>query len=210
MAEYRLFTGDIPHVSTPEFHQHRERAPHLEQPVHRPRLDMAYELVLDAVVRHHSSGAGHSAGVTDLGCGDGGLLSLLNQHDDKYDRYDLIAWGYDFQPSNQAGWDERGVTAELRDAFAPGHPGVILGDIAVMTEVLEHLAEPHGTVRWVGSHCRYVVASSPWNETAESHDECHAWSWDHAGYRALIEQAGYQVIRHETVGQFQLILGERS
>ena len=206
MAEYRLFTGDVPHVSTAEFHAARERAPHLEQPVHRPRLDMAYELILDVAHRHHQAGAGHPAGVSDLGCGDGGLLSLLGHEDDDL----LLAWGYDFQPSNQAGWDERGVTAELRDAFAPGHPGVILGDIAVMTEVLEHLADPYEVVRWVGQHCRYVVASSPWNETPESHDECHAWAWDHDGYRALIEQGGYTVLRHETVGQFQLVLGERS
>ncbi|MFC8447685.1 methyltransferase domain-containing protein [Kitasatospora sp. NPDC057223] len=209
MTEYRLFAGDVPHVSTPEFHEHRERAPHLEQPVHRPRLDKAYQLVLDAAARHHASGAGYSAGVTDLGCGDGGLLSLLKRHEDKYDRYDLAAWGYDFQPSNQAGWNERGVDAELLDAFAPGHPGVILGNIAVMTEVLEHLADPHGTVQWVGTHCRFVVASSPWTETPESHDECHCWAWDQEGYRALIEQGGYTVVRHETVGQFQVILGER-
>ncbi|MGW6912604.1 class I SAM-dependent methyltransferase [Kitasatospora sp. NPDC054939] len=209
MTEYRLFNGNVPHVSTAAFHASRERAPHLEQPVHRPRLDKAYELVLDAVERHQRSGAGHPAGVTDLGCGDGGLLSLLARHEDKYDRCNLSAWGYDFQPSNQAGWAERGVMAELRDAFAPDHPGVILGDIAVMTEVLEHLADPHGAVRRVGARCRFVVASSPWTETPDSHDECHAWAWDHDGYRALIEQGGYQVLRHETVGQFQVILGER-
>lgn len=206
MAEYRLFTGDVPHVSTPEFHEHRERAPHLEQPVHRPRLDKAAEFVLDAVSRHYKAGSQYTAGVSDLGCGDGGLLALLGRQSP--DR--VLAWGYDFQPSNQAGWAERDVTAELCNVFAPDHGGAILGDIAVMTEVLEHVADPHGVVRWVGAHCRFVVASSPWNESPVSHDECHAWAWDQDGYQALIEQGGYRVLRHETVGQFQVILGERS
>lgn len=42
MTEHRLFPdGTVPHVSTPAFHAHRERAPHLEQPVHRERRQQA-------------------------------------------------------------------------------------------------------------------------------------------------------------------------
>ncbi|MFG3051917.1 methyltransferase domain-containing protein [Kitasatospora sp. NPDC048239] len=210
MTEYRLFTGDVPYVSTAAFHEHRERAAHFEQPAHRPRLEKALKFIAAAYVWLAAEGV-NDITLSDLGCGDGGLLQFVGETIPDRDTLgvNFSAWGYDFQPSNQAGWDERGVTAELRDAFAPDHPGVILGDIAVMTEVLEHLADPHGTVRWVGAHCRFVVASSPWNETPESHDECHAWSWDHDGYRALIEQGGYEVLRHESVGQFQIILGER-
>ena len=206
MAEYKLFDGDVPHVSTAAFHAHRERAPHLEQPVHRPRLEMAAELVRDAATRHQLDRPGHATGVSDLGCGDGGLLSLLKGEDPNR----LLAWGYDFQPSNRAGWAERGVTAESVDAFAPGHGGVILGDIAVTTEVLEHVADPHGVVRWIGEHSRYLVASSPWNENPASHDECHCWAWDQDGYRALIEQGGFTILRHETVGQFQVVLAEKT
>jgi SAM-dependent methyltransferase len=200
MTEYRLFAGDVPHVSTAEFHEHRERAPHLEQPVHRPRLDTAAELVRDALGRLGPA----SRSVSDLGCGDGGLLSLLQADEG------VSCWGYDFQPSNQAGWRERGVRAYPYDAFGAGRDRVQFGNVAVMTEVLEHLATPHEVVRWVALRSRFVVASSPWTETPESHDECHCWCWDQDGYRALIEQGGFTVLRHETVGQFQLILGEQS
>lgn len=206
MTEHRLYPDDaVPYVSTAEFHADRARAPHLEQEVHVGRLRRAAAFINDAALRRS---AGHTSGepighlrVSDLGCGDGGLLSLLD---------DFEAWGYDFQPSNQGGWRDRGVTASLRDVFGDAQrSGIEFGDVSVVTEVLEHLADPHAVVRWIGDHSRYLVASSPWNETPESHDACHAWAWDLDGYRALIEQGGYRVLRHETVGQFQVILGER-
>lgn len=208
MAEYRLFPEkETPHVSTAAFHAHRERAPHLEQPVHRPRLEKAAEFVNDAALRAWSGNtSGEPLGriaVSDLGCGDGGLLSLLDQFGD------IEAHGYDFQPSNEAGWRERGVSAELLDVFGEDIGLVVPGLISVMTEVLEHLADPHEVVRWIGQHSRYLVASSPWNETPASHDECHCWAWDQNGYRQLIVQGGFTILRHETVGQFQVILAEQ-
>jgi 2-polyprenyl-3-methyl-5-hydroxy-6-metoxy-1,4-benzoquinol methylase len=204
VAEHRLYPeGTVPPVSTFEFHEHRERAPHLEQPVHRPRLDKALEFILDADERSGRQQRGCATSVTDLGCGDGGLLSLLKDHD-------FWPRGYDFQPSNAAGWAERGVSAQAFDVFGADQHRIIFGEIAVTTEVLEHLADPHEAVRFIGQMSRYLVASSPWNETPESHDACHAWAWDQDGYRALIEQGGFAVLRHETVGQFQVILGGRS
>lgn len=206
MAEYRFFPeGTVPHVSTAAFHADRERAPHLEQPVHRGRLEKAAEFVAQAASALHAArpDPAYCPYVADLGCGDGGLLQLLKAVPG------ITTMGYDFQPSNEAGWRERSVPAYRMDVFGADRDKVVLGDIAVTTEVLEHLADPHEVVRWIGQRARYLVASSPWNETPESHDECHAWGFDQDGYRALIEQGGFTVLRHETVGQFQIILGER-
>lgn len=203
MTEYRFFLeGTVPHVSTPEFHQHRERAPHLEQEVHQGRLHKAFEFAIHAL-QEHAPRVDRDVTLSDLGCGDGGLLSLLRGV------VGLDSWGYDFQPSNAAGWAERGVEAQETDVFGPYRDLLNIGDISVTTEVLEHLAMPHQVVRWIGTRSRYLVASSPWNETPESHDECHAWGWDQDGYRALLVQGGFEVLRHETVGQFQVVLGER-
>lgn len=198
MAEWRFFEGDVPHVSTAEFHVDRERAPHLDQPQHQPRLIRAAELV--AVAAQGS----RAATVSDLGCGDGGLLSLL------ISRYGLDCWGYDFQPSNTEGWAERGVTAEQADVFGADRDRIKLGDITVVTEVLEHIADPHAAVRWVGEHSRWIVASSPHTEGPWGHDECHAWAWDPDGYRALIEQGGFEIVEHNGLTPFQLILARRS
>jgi hypothetical protein len=140
--------------------------------------------------------------VSDLGCGDGGLLSLIQDR--------TVAWGYDFAPANVAGWAERGVDAEQMDVFGEDADRVKFGDITVVTEVLEHLADPHGAVRWIGEHSRFIVASSPWDEDPDWHDECHAWAFDRAGYRALIEQGGFRVLRQEQVGRFQVVMGMRA
>jgi SAM-dependent methyltransferase len=199
MTEHRLYPeGETPYVSTAAFHADRDRAPHLEQPAHRPRLHAAAALVHQA-----ARGLDEPATVVDLGCGDGGLLALLRP---------LACWGYDFQPSNAAGWAERGVAAHSADAFGADRDTVDLARIVVMTEVLEHLADPHEAVRWIGGELAagsYLVASSPWCEHPGAHDECHAWAWDFAGYADLVRQGGFRVVRHEPVGPFQLLLAVR-
>ena len=186
MTEWRLFDGDNPDVSTFAFHEHRPRAPHLEQPDHCSRLHKTAELI-----RHLAP-----ASVVDLGCGDGGLLSLIK---------DIPSWGYDFQPANAQGWADRGVTAEERDVFTTRGP-LRWGQVAVLTEVLEHLADPHGVVEWVSHHTTWVVASSPKDETAERHGDCHAWAWDLDGYRSLFEPH-FHVASHTTADWSQIIVG---
>lgn len=189
MAEYRFFDeGTRPHVSTFAFHAERERAPHLEQDDHRPRLLRVADLIRELKPKT----------VVDLGCGDGGLLSLLKSDD-------IEAWGYDFQPSNYAGWQERGVEAHLADVLNPRRD-VAWGEVAVLTEVLEHLADPHGVVAWVAENASYVVASSPWTDTPECHGAEHAWGWDVDGYRAMFAPH-FETLHHETVTWSQVFVG---
>lgn len=204
MAEWRLFPdGTIPHVSTFDYHRDRERAPHLEQEPHRERLRLAADMVADAAARLTGNGAWGTALVSDLGCGDGGLLSLLK---------DLPhvgpAWGYDWTPANAAGWEERGVAAVAADVFEADRDRVRLGDIIVMTEVLEHLADPHSILRWLaaGPRTRWLVASSPRFEDDRHHDGSHAWAWDTPGYAELLDGNGFEVVRHEAAGLFQVAL----
>lgn len=209
MSEWKLFDGDVAYVSTAAFHEHRERVAHLEQKVHRPRLLKAESFVVDAATRIIADRPATNARVevSDLGCGDGGLLQQLNAY------ATIDGWGYDFQPSNAAGWGERGVIGIPLDVFGGEHVihhDVTLGQIVVMTEVLEHLTDPHAVVRTIARqpHVKYVVASSPHTENSGSHDECHAWAWDVSGYSDLFRTAGYDIIRHETEGMFQVVLAQ--
>lgn len=201
--EWKLFDGETPYVSTFDYHKDRPRAPHAEQSDHRPRLDLA----LDFVVRCRPEA------VADLGCGDGGLVSMLVKA-----LPDTVIEGYDFTPSTREGWLERGVAGLCQHVNVfPEPPGPVIDpdieatleyiSVVVMTEILEHLARPHEVLSKINSE--YLVASSPWNETPNSHCESHAWAWDMAGYSALIEGAGFKIVLHQTAGSAQVVLAER-
>lgn len=188
MAEYRLFPeGTIPEYTQPAWYAKRERAPHLEQGAHQGRLHLTA-----AMIR-----AAQPATVVDLGAGDGGLLSLIR---------DIPSWGYDLQPSNLDGAWDRGVDVRYGDVVTGN---IDWAELAVATEMLEHLVDPHGFVKRIAEHAKWIVASSPWTETDQSFYAYHCWAWDLDGYRALIEQAGFEVVRHEQADMFQVIMGVR-
>lgn len=196
LSEWQLFEpGTVPEWTTPEWYAGRERAPHLEQAAHRERLKRA-ALFVDAAAKKYDLST-----AVDLGAGDGGLLWLLTQP-----RPWVRAWGYDLAPANVAGAKQRGVDVRLGDVVGGD---VEWGDIAIATEMLEHLVDPKAFVRRIAEHSRVIVASSPGWETGESHYEFHTWAWDWDGYKALIEQGGFQVARHEDAGGFQVMMGVR-
>lgn len=196
--EARLFPeGTVPEYCTAEWYAGRDSAPHVDEPLHRPRLELA---------AHHVRQIAHSLGLrslSDLGAGDGGLLWLLRQSG-------LNAWGYDLQQTNCDAAEARGVAVQLRDVLAD--PSIVFGDIAVTTEMLEHLVDPHAFVRRLldaERGPRAVAASSPRTETAEHHYEFHTWAWDMTGYRMLFEDQGWHVVRHDPCGMFQVLTAVR-
>jgi hypothetical protein len=197
--EYRFFEeGTIPEWTTPEWYEGRDRAPHLEESPHVWRLKKTAEFVLAMMYVHNDPQVPLS--VVDLGAGDGGLLSLVKYH------YPNV-WGYDLQPTNIDGAKERGVDVRLANVITDP---IEWGDIAVATEMLEHLVDPHAFVKEIAKRSVWLVCSSPNGETPESHYGFHTWGWDMDGYRALVEQGGYEVLDHQTDGMFQVILARLS
>lgn len=191
MAEWRLFPeGTTPEYTMPEWYATREAAPHLEQEGHRERLMFTASQVAREAMTQPT--------LVDLGAGDGGLLSLLGPA--------IKAWGYDLQPANLLAAKRRGVDVRYGDVLTED---IEWGHIAVATEMLEHLVDPHGFVRRIGEHSQVLVCSSPRFETAQSHYEFHTWAWDFEGYWALVEQGGWKVKRQLACGAFQLIVASR-
>lgn len=192
MAEWQLFEpGTVPEHTRPDWYAGRDAAPHVDEPWQRPRMDIAARMVRDIAAERHLTF------VSDLGAGDGGMLTLL-------DDPGLECWGYDLQPANVARASERGVHAELGDVV--NDEDLSWGEIAVCTEVLEHLVDPHAFVRKIWRNAQVLVASSPYTETAAAHYPFHTWAWDLDGYREMLEGAGWVVRRVETWSMFQVVL----
>jgi hypothetical protein len=193
--EARLFPeGTIPECATAEWYEGRESAPHIDQPAHQPRMLLAAKWVEELVTELNVGE------VVDAGAGDGGMLSILNLpgHVERY--------GYELSPAAVTTARSRGVNVEIGDAveFASGE-GIPVGDrwsLVIATEMIEHLVDPHKFVADLFADPRIVavVASSPWNETADNHYEFHLWAWDDDGYRSLFERAGWKVQRQERAG----------
>lgn len=200
--EWRLFDeGTIPEWTTPEFYAGRDAAPHLEQEGHRDRLLLTADMVERAIIRSDSPDFGPTT-VVDFGAGDGGLMSLIP-------RPLGFIRGFDLQPSNVEAAKMRGIEVELCDVVSELTPDWFepRNHIAVCAEFLEHLIDPHGFVaRLRGCPFTHLIASSPYTETADSHYAFHTWAWDRDGYRAMIEAAGWRVIRQETAWICQVLL----
>lgn len=190
--EARLFpAGTVPEHTTPDWYAERETAPHLEQAGHQERLRLAAQYV--GMVTTPGEGT-----VVDLGAGDGGLLSLLDVWQ---------CWGYDLQQSNVEAANIRGVAIHYGDVLEFPIPEV---DVIVVTEMLEHLVDPHGLLARIhASGSRWLVASSPYTETADSHYAFHTWAWDQRGYLDMIEAAGYRIVASSTAWICSVVLAER-
>ena len=190
--EWKLFEGDHSEFVTPEWYEGRVAAHHLEEDSHKERLHVAASLVNTAI------GMGAKT-VVDLGCGDGGLLQLLKN-------FGVKSWGYDLMQSNiDYAVQVRNVDARYTDFNSDD---IEYGDVAIMTEVLEHMIDPHKVVRELPS--KFLIASSPYNETDVSHYEFHLWAWDKAGYDALLAQGGYRIVNKLYVTNWsQVVLGVR-
>jgi len=194
MIEKRFFKEEIPYFSTEKYHADREAAHHLEQEEHNPRLLKAFELIKSLP---------NVKSVVDFGCGDGGLLSLLK---DKY-----ISYGCDFCPDNVKYANEVRKVNVYHENFTNNINSLIY-DLVVMTEVLEHMAEPHKFLKDLSeqSEVKYIICSSPWNETELETAGGHVWAFDREAYAKMITNAGWTIISHEdVVPRFQIILAKR-
>lgn len=185
--EWRLQASG--HPSTFEYHEHRERVDHLSQSWQSTRIYAAAKMARSVKPKT----------IVDLGCGDGGYLSVIQE-------YGYECWGYDFQPSNAEGWRERGVTAELRDVFN-NRDVPRWGELANCTEVLEHLDDPHGAVEWIARNAHYFVASSPVDERPGGEPDCHIYAWDFDGYEDLL-RPHFTILHHKVVDWSQVIMGK--
>src|SRR5690606_14199678 len=119
---------------------------HLDRKPHQRRLYRCASLA-DELIQAHDVKS-----VSDLGCVDGGLLSIIQSPVEK--------WGYDVRKASVANARPgiKVIEADLlTDTFE-------VGDLAIITEMLEHLADPHGFLASL-PRPKVILASSPGRES---------------------------------------------
>jgi hypothetical protein len=121
------------------------------------------------------------ATITELGCGDGSLLAMLPKLDGRV--------GYEIGAGDVAAARARGLNVEQADILTGD---LFYGHLIVVSEVLEHLADPVGFLANLPD--RLLIASSPSAETGGWHNPIHSWAWDPDGYRDLLERGGWRVL----------------
>lgn len=185
----RLVPPADPRSDSAAYFRNRQHVPHLDNPAHQPRLHRCAQLA-DWLIHTHNLRS-----VTDLGCGDGGLLSLLTTT--------VPGWGYDVREAS---------IANARPGIDVRHADILtdpleLGDLVMITEVLEHLHDPAALL--ANLDAKWLIASSPADENRRKHDHTHVWAWDPAGYADMIQAAGWHIASHEHVGRFQIVTARR-
>jgi 2-polyprenyl-3-methyl-5-hydroxy-6-metoxy-1,4-benzoquinol methylase len=179
---YKYFTE--PKFHDAEFYKDREAADHIHEPGQRVRLlktlaDIQWLFDCDPKLK----------GVTDLGCGNGGLLWELGKRG-------ITGKGYDLSPKAvEFAKEQYGVDASLLD-FTQETDAVEFGDVIVLTETIEHLVDPKGLLAKLKNKSRWVVASVPAAENEKKHYEFHLWAWEPAAFVNMFIAMEYQPILH--------------
>ena len=209
--EWRFFEeGETPVFTTEEFFGAHPWIDPAHQIGHAERIEMVVSAFDELMLDHP-----RIRSITDLGCGDGSFLRRV------HGRANVKAWGFDAGRANVQIAQEHGVNVKRANIL---EAGLNLGEVVVLTEVLEHLVDPHGLLRSLGG--KWLIVTSPSGETDQWHYEHHAWAWDTHGFQSMIADAGwtiretYETIARKTVAfppsnrewhpRFQCVVAERA
>jgi 2-polyprenyl-3-methyl-5-hydroxy-6-metoxy-1,4-benzoquinol methylase len=185
---YKYFDKE-PKYHDAEFYKDRPVSDHIHQEGHRDRLLRTLHDVLFLVDLFPELKT-----VVDFGCGNGGFLRELSNIGR------VMCHGYDLSPAAIDGAiGQYGVNAELKD-FVNDLDTCETADIAVMTEVLEHLVDPKEFLRKLKPRIKWIVCSVPANEDAENHYIYHLWAWDAQSFKRMFTDLGYTVLMHYNLG----------
>ena len=191
----RYKTFDQPHSHDAEWYKSRELADHINQEGHRPRLMQVLEYLIQIV------GDNSEITIADFGCGNGGLIREIES------KLPNKIWGYDLQPTNIEDAIQKGNSENIKylDFI---NESIEFPDIAIATEVLEHLVDPDAFIkRLLDNGVKYIIASSPDYETPTYHAPFHLWVFNGDSYKEMFIASGWDVTLHHK-DYFQYIIAK--
>jgi 2-polyprenyl-3-methyl-5-hydroxy-6-metoxy-1,4-benzoquinol methylase len=192
----RYKTFDKPHSHDAEWYKDREVADHINQGGHRPRLMQVKDYVIELV------GNDETITIADFGCGNGGLMREIQK-----ELPNNKIWGYDLCPANIEDSHQKGNTENIKYLDFVNEE-VEFPNIAIATEVLEHLVDPDAFIkRLLDNGVEYIVASSPDYESPSYHAPFHLWVFNGDSYKEMFEQQGWKVLEHKKA-YFQYIIAK--
>lgn len=126
--------------------------------------------------------------VLDLGCGDGGLLRSIYREDKKF-------MGIDLSKANTEFADDYLFEVRNEDFTKIDIPR---SDLIIICETLEHLVDPIETIKRL--NCKYLVASTPMDETLERHSPLHLWGFEKGELAKIVEREKYKILNEVFIG----------
>lgn len=137
--------------------------------------------------------AGQIRSAADLSCGDGALINMISRHLNWAVLGDLNGVPVSASVSCRAQVVETIGYAALPDSLEHLEPV----DLFILSETLEHIDDPDGLLARLTDRAQYLFLSTPLEESADSGNLEHYWSWGQADVHAMLEAAGWSPLETE-------------
>jgi 2-polyprenyl-3-methyl-5-hydroxy-6-metoxy-1,4-benzoquinol methylase len=129
--------------------------------------------------------------VCDPACGDGSIVEAAHQLS-----WIETAYLSDISKPNIERVKLLDVAGDLVADVGNALDMMVDADVIVLTEILEHVEDPDSLVREARVHGKYLVASSPLNETSSGNHE-HIWGFSKQDYSDMLTGAGWTPIAYQ-------------
>lgn len=163
----------------PEGYQHDRWADHVER----------VKASADMIERYRNQ----IRSAADLSCGDGALLNMISRHLTRAVLGDLNGVPASAAVSCRAQVLETIGAAALPDSLEHLEPV----DLFVLSETLEHVPDPDDLLFRLTGYARYLFLSTPLEESADSGNLEHYWSWGQDDVHRMLEAAGWSPLELE-------------
>lgn len=123
---------------------------------------------------------------------------------------DLSAGGARITPEIAEYYHCNPVLGDLGRHYGYRHVGLLqetlplLGefDLYVCSETLEHLRDPDADLALIREHCKYLLLTTPVDETPEMVSHGHLWTWEREDVEKMLADAGFEPFEFEHVSVF--------